>query len=148
MNSQFTLPNFPDSVFEMKYSTWFGVQSLYKDDQLVERSTEKGKPFLIPSKTGEILKAYPKAGFPNIIQALEINNIQHNIVEKLKWYHIALALLPFCWTFNGGSVGIGIAVAAFITNIELLRDNTEGNTKYLKVICFTLAAFSLQALMS
>ena len=141
MNNQFTLPNFPDSTFEMKYSTWFGIQSLYKDDQLVERSTEKGKPFLIPSKTGEILKAYPKAGFPNIVQALEINNIQHNIVEKLKWYDFAIALLPFClvFIFNGTGIIIGIALAAFLTNLDILRNNNTKNIKYLKVIGLTVA---------
>ncbi|MEJ5145372.1 hypothetical protein [Sphingobacterium sp. MYb388] len=141
MNSQFTLPNFPDSTFEMKYSTWFGVQSLYKDDQLVERSTEKGKPFLIPSKTGEILKAYPKAGFPNIIQALEINNIQHNIVEKLKWYDFAIALLPLClvFIFNGTGIIIGIALAAFLTNLDIIRNSNTKKNKYLKVIGVTVA---------
>lgn len=141
MNSQFTLPNFPDSIFEMKYSTWFGVQSLYKDDQLVEQSTEKGKPFLIPTETGEVLKAYPKAGFPNIVQALEINNIQHNIVEKLKWYDFAIGLLPFClvFIFNGTGIIIGIALAAFPTNLDILRNNNTKKIKYLKVIGLTVA---------
>lgn len=148
MNHQFTLPNFPDSTFKMKYSTWFGIQTLHKDDLPIKRSNEKGKPFLIPTDTGEMVKAYPKSGFPDIVRSLEINNIRYNIVEKLKWYDFAIALLPFCWAFIGNSFSIGIAFAAFITNIELLRNNTEGITKYLKVICFTLAAYSLHALMS
>lgn len=142
MNSQFTLPYFPDSTFEMKYSTWFGIQSLYKDDQPLERSTEKGRPFLIPTETGELLKAYPKAGFPNIVQALEINNIEHNIVEKLKWYDFAIALLPFCVVsiFNGTAIIIGIALATFLANLDILRISTTKKNKYLKVIGLTVLA--------
>lgn len=136
MKYQFTLPNFPESIFEMKYSTWFGEQSLYKDDVPLERLMEKGKPFLIPTDTGEILKAYPKAGFPGIVQALEIGQIQHNIVEKLKWYDFAIALLPFClvFIFNGKSILIAIALVAFLNNLDILRSNNTKKNKYLKVI--------------
>lgn len=83
MNSQFTLPNFPDSNFEMEISFWTGKQILHKDKVLLERSTERGKPFLIPNHNGDILKAYPKATFPEIVPALEIDNIKYNVIEKL-----------------------------------------------------------------
>lgn len=136
MKYQFTLPNFQKSIFEMKYSTWFGEQSLYKDDVPLERSKEKGKPFLIPTKSGEILKAYPKKDFPSIVQALEIDQIQHNIVEKLRWYDFAIALLPFClvFIFNGKSILIAIALVAFLNNLDILRTNSTQKNKYLKVI--------------
>lgn len=148
MKYQFTLPNFPDSTFEMKYSTWFSEQTLYKDDLPLERSIEKGKPFLIPTDTGEILKAYPKAGIPAIVRALEIDNIQHWIVAKLKWYDIAIALLPFCLVFIGSSLSIAIACATFIINLELLRVNNLGNIKYLKVIGMTVFALAVYYLTS
>jgi len=79
MKHQFTLPSFPDSNFEIEVSFWTGKQTLYKDEVLVERSSEKGKPFLIPNHNGGILKAYPKATFPEIVPALEIDNIKHNV---------------------------------------------------------------------
>ena len=145
MKYQFTLPNFPESIFEMKYSTWFGGQSLYKDEVPLERSPEKGKPFLIPTETGEILKAYPKNDFPGIVQALEIDQIQHNIVEKLRWYDFAIALLPFClvFIFNGKSILIAIALVAFLNNLDILRSNNTQKNKYLKVVGLTVAIAAL-----
>jgi hypothetical protein len=150
MNSQFKLPDFPDSNFEMKYSTWFGEQTLYMDDLPLERSNEKGKPFLIPSHAGKILKAYPKAGFPNIVRALVIDSIQYRIVERLKWYDFAIALLPFClvFIFKGNSISIGIAVAISISNLEILRNNNSQSMKYLKVIGLTVFAAAVYYLMS
>jgi len=145
MKYQFTLPNFPESIFEMKYATWFVKQSLYKDDVPLERSKEKGKPFLIPTDTGEMLRAYPKADFPGIVQALEIDHIQHNIVEKLKWYDFAIALLPFClvFIFNGKSILIVIALVAFLNNLDILRSNNTPKNKYLKVIGQTAVIVAL-----
>lgn len=150
MNHQFTLPNFPDSTFKMKYSTWFGIQTLHKDDLPIKRSNEKGKPFLIPTDTGEMGKAYPKSGFPDIVRSLEINNIRYNIVEKLKWYDFAIALLPFClvFIFKGNSISIGIAVAISISNLEILRNNNSQSMKYLKVIGLTVFAAAVYYLMS
>ncbi|MEN5087067.1 hypothetical protein ABE426_11400 [Sphingobacterium faecium] len=149
MNSQFKLPNFPDSNFEIKYSTWFGEQTLYMDDLPLERSNEKGKPFLIPSHTGEIVKAYPKPGFPNIVKALVIDSIQYRIAERLKWYDFAIALLPFCFVFifKGNSISIGIAVAVSISNLEILRNNNTRNMKYLKVIGLTVFAAAVYYVM-
>lgn len=147
MNSQFTLPNFPDSTFEMKYSTWFGTQSLYKDDQLVERSTEIGKPFLIPDSNGKIVKAYPKSAFPAIIPVLEINDIKYSIVERLPWYQMAFALLPFLLAFiGGGALGAVLAgvigAVASLLNLLILRSDQFGKIKYLYVINVTLIAYA------
>lgn len=83
-----------------------------------------------------MLRAYPKADFPGIVQALEIGQIKHNIVEKLKWYDFAIALLPFClvFIFNGKSILIAIALVAFLNNLDILSSNNTKKNKYLKVI--------------
>lgn len=57
MKHQFTLPALPDSNFEIEVSYWTGKQTLYKDEVPVERSTEKGKPFLIQDNKGDIVKS-------------------------------------------------------------------------------------------
>ncbi|MGJ1321058.1 hypothetical protein ACR780_00055 [Sphingobacterium faecium] len=149
MKHQFTLPAFPDSNFQIEVSFWTGKQRLYKDEVLVERSTEKGKPFLIPDHNGDIVKAYPKATFPDIIPVLEINDLKHHIVEKLKWYQAVLAVMPFSIVFiGGGALGGGIGAVAFMLNLQLLRNEDNGNLKYLKAIGVIIAAFAIYFLIS
>jgi len=66
MKYQFTLPEFPNSNFEMQTSFWTGKSKLFNDEIPVQQSTEKGKPFLIPNSEGQFINAYPKAAFPDI----------------------------------------------------------------------------------
>lgn len=149
MKHQFTLPDFPNANFEIEVSFWTGKQTLYKDNSPVERSAEKGKPFLIPDNSGDIVKAYPKATFPDILPVLEINKLKYNIVEKLKWYEAVLAVMPFSIVFiGGGALGGGIGAIAFILNLQLLRNEDNANIKYLKAICVTMAAFAIYFLVS
>ncbi|MEJ5144443.1 hypothetical protein [Sphingobacterium sp. MYb388] len=147
MNSQFTLPNFPDSTFEIEVLFWTGKQILYKDEVLVERSVEIGKPFLIPDSNGKIVKAYPKSAFPDIIPVLEINDVKYSIVERLPWYQMAFALLPFLLAFiGGGALGAVLAgvigAVASLLNIVILRNDQFGKIKYLYVINVTLIAYA------
>ncbi|NJI74047.1 hypothetical protein HCX49_12620 [Sphingobacterium kitahiroshimense] len=149
MKHQFTLPDFPDSNFEIEVSFWTGKQTLYKDEVFVERSSEKGKPFLIPDNNGDIVKAFPKSSFPDIIPVLQINNLKYNIVEKLKWYQAVLAVMPFSIVFiGGGALGGGIGAVAFMLNLQLLRNDDNGNLKYLKAIGVIIAAFAIYFLLS
>lgn len=149
MKHRFSLPAFPNSNFQIEVSFWTGKQILYKDEVLVERSVEIGKPFLIPDSNGKIVKAYPKAAFPDIIPVLEINNLKYNIVEKLKWYQAVLAVMPFSIVFiGGGALGGGIGAVAFMLNLQLLRNDDNGNLKYLKAIGVIIAAFAIYFLVS
>lgn len=145
MKHQFTLPNFPDSTFEIEVSFWTGKQILYKNEVLVEQSVEIGQPFLIPDSNGKIVKAYPKSAFPDIIPVLEINDIKYSIVERLRWYQMAFALLPFLLVFIGsGALGAVLAgvigAVASLLNIVILRNDQFGKIKYLYVINVTLIA--------
>ncbi|MEN5231870.1 hypothetical protein [Sphingobacterium faecium] len=143
MKHQFTLPDFPDSNFQIEVSFWTGKQTLYKDEVLVERSSEKGKPFLVPDHNGDIVKAYPKATFPDIIPVLEINNLKYNIVEKLKWYQAVLAVMPFTLAFiGGGALGGGIGAVAALLNLQVLRNEKLGKISYLYVVNITIAAYA------
>ena len=143
MKHQFTLPSFPDSNFEIEVSFWTGKQILFKDEVLVERSVEIGKPFLIPNDNGGIVKAYPKAKFPDIIPVLEINDLKYNIVEKLKWYQAVLAVMPFSLAFiGGGALGGGIGAVASLLNLQILRNEKLGKIRYLYVVNVTLIAYA------
>lgn len=144
MKHQFTLPSFPDSNFEIEVSFWTGKQILYKDEVLVERSVEIGKPFLIPNDNGGIVKAYPKATFPDIIPVLEINDLKYNIVEKLKWYQAVLAVMPFSLAFiGGGALGGGIGAVASLFNLQILRNEKLGKIRYLYVVNVTIATYAV-----
>lgn len=144
MNSQFTLPNFPDSTFEIEVLFWTGKQILYKDNEPVERSTEKGKPFLIPDHKGDIVKAYPIPAFLDIIPVLEIDDHKYHIIEKLKWYEAVLAVMPFTLAFiGGGALGGGIGAVAALFNLQLLRNEKLGRIKYLYVINITIASYAV-----
>ncbi|MDH5826679.1 hypothetical protein ACFX5U_10440 [Sphingobacterium sp. SG20118] len=148
MKYQFTLPAFPNSKFEMDISFWTGKSKLFKDETQVERSTEKGKPFLISDPNGDFVKAYPKPSFLDIVPTLQIDDIKYSIVERLPWYLMIFALLPFLLVFTGGGLGGGIGAVASLFNLQILRDNNAGNIKYLKVIGVTCAAFSVYFLIA
>jgi hypothetical protein len=133
----------------MDISFWTGKQIIYKDNAPVERSTEKGKPFLIPDNNGDIFKAYPKSAYPDIIPVLEINNLKYNIVEKLKWYQAVLAIMPFSIVFiGGGALGGAIGAIGYVFNIKLLRNEDSPAIKYSKAIGVTVAAFVVYFLLA
>lgn len=149
MKHQFTLPAFPKSNFELDIAFWTGKQIIYKDDVAVERSTEKGKPFLIPNSNGEIVKAYAKPAYPDIVPVLVIDNNKYNIVEKLKWYEAILVIFPFSIVFiGGGALGGIIGALGYIYNIQLLRNDDSKSLKYLKAIGVAIAAFAVYFLVS
>ncbi|MEO6303023.1 MAG: hypothetical protein ABIP51_07605 [Bacteroidia bacterium] len=143
MKQHFQLPDFPNSNFEIETSIWTGKSKLLKDNVLIEQSSERGKPFLIPNKNGELIKAFPKPSLPDFAPTLEINGTKHQIVEKLKWFQYVLGGLPIILLFVGGAIGGAIGALGVMLSYNAFRQEGTETSKYLKVIGFVLGSFVL-----
>lgn len=148
MKYHFKLPDFPNSDFEIETSIWTGKSKLLKDNVVLEQSKERGKPFLIPNDTGQILKAFPKPTFPDFVPSLEINGSKYSVAEKLKWYQYIIGGLPIILLFLGGAIGGGIGAVASIYNFNTFRQENTNSIKYLKVIGITILAFTAYFIFS
>lgn len=143
MHYKFQLPGFPDSNFEIETSVWTGKLKLLMDNNPIEQSNEKGKPFLIPSSVGIISKAYPKQPLNDFAPTLEIDGEKYLIVEPLKWYQTFIGILPLVLLFMGGGLGALIGLLSTLTIFNIFRKMGNAPAKYLKVAGVILCAFLL-----
>jgi|SRR5690606_2224755 len=145
MKHQFTLPIFPGSAFEIEFSLWKGITKLFKDGESISRAKEKGKPFLIPDHSGEIMKAYIKPKYMDIIPAFQIDGIQYDLAEQLRWYEYAICLAPLILMILGGGGGLGGALGGLASglSVQTMRSKSTAGVKYLKVIGITVLTFAL-----
>ena len=147
MKHEFQLSAFPNSNFEIEKSVLTGKLKLQKDNIQVEQSKEKGKPFLVPDETGEVIKVFPKISLPDFVPALEIDGKIIHIFEKLKWFQYLLGGIPILLLFWGGALGGAIGALGAITSFQMFRKEGTETTKYLKVIGIVLASFILYAIL-
>lgn len=148
MNYQFTLPDFPDSTFEMQTSMWTGRSKLFQDGILVSRANESGRPFLITAASGDTVKAYPKPRYMDVVPVLEIDGIQYDVVEKLTWFQYVICCVPLLLIFFGGALGGGLGAVASSINLQIIRTGGSATGNYLKVLGITLAAFAFYFLVA
>ena len=140
MKYKFTIDNYPESAFELESSVLTGRSYLYMDGKQVKQSTEKGLPFLIPTRNG-IVKGFPKFTFPDFAPTLVIDGQKHFVAPKLEWYQFVLGALPVLLVFLGGAVGGALGIAATIFNFQAFRSETSTNTKYARVIVTNIASY-------
>lgn len=140
---RFTMVDFPGSEFELETSIWSSKITLRKDDIEIEQSREKGKPFIIPRENQDIVKAFPKTTYPELIPAFEINGTKYEILEKLEWYKYLIGGLPLILIFIGGGVGGAIGALGALLNFNIFRQDGVEINKYLKVIGISLASVFL-----
>ena len=140
MKYKFTLDDYTKSSFELDSSVWTGKSFLYMDGKLLKQSTEKGRPFLIPTKQGE-LKGFPKSTFPDFSPSLIVDGKKHQMVEQLEWYKLVLGALPVLLIFLGGAIGGALGLVATIFNFQIFRSDNTTSTKYAKVIVINIAAY-------
>ena len=141
MKHVFELPDFPQSSFVIESSFWTGKSIIYQDGVQVEQSKEKGKPFLLKSSDGQILKAYAQNKLPEMVPELEINGIKYEIIEKLEWYQYAIGGLPILLVFVGGAIGALIGIFASINNFKIFRSEGTTLSKYVKVTGIVVLAY-------
>jgi hypothetical protein len=147
MTHHFTLPDFPGNTFSLEISVWTGKAKLLMDNTALERSKEKGKPFLIPRGDGVVVKAFPRQRFPDMVGVLEIDGKKYDTVKKLQWYEITIGSIPFLLV-AGGAIGGGIGAAAAMVNYSILRGETSASSKYLKIAGVCVLAFLAYALIA
>ncbi|ERJ57225.1 hypothetical protein M472_00450 [Sphingobacterium paucimobilis HER1398] len=133
---------------EIDTSVWTGRTSLFKDGVKLERSSEKGKPFLAESDAGELIKIYPKATLTELTPALEIDGIKYCTQTKLPWHQSVVALLPMLLIFVGGGLGGGIGAVATMLNVKTFRGSESPITKYFKVIGISALSYVLYSLVA
>ncbi|MDR2283803.1 MAG: hypothetical protein LBE37_11365 [Sphingobacterium sp.] len=149
MKHPFALPHFPDAFLEIETSIWTGRTKLFKDGVELERSSEKGTPFLAESDAGETIKIYPKATFTELTPQLDIDGIKYSTQEKLPWYQNVLALLPMMLLIIVGSgLGGGIGAVGWILNLKTFKGDEPSATKYLKVIGISILSYVLYVLIA
>lgn len=150
MTHDFQLADFPGTTFQLQTSIWTGRSRLYKDGALLEQTKEKGKPFLIPSATdADVVRAFPKPSYPDLVPVLEINGVTHRVVEKLPWYEYVLGGLPLLLLFIGGGIGAGIGALSTYTNYGILRKQTLSKpARYAAVIGVGLAGVLVYVLLA
>lgn len=148
MKLSFLLADFPNAAFEIQTSVWTGKTRLFMNQQQLTVSKEKGNPFLIPIENKEFVKAYPIRSFPDAIPALKINNVQHDILEKLKWYEIAVCASPMCLILIGGAIGGIMGALATNLNLAIFRNENNITLKYVKAIGIAVAAALVYTLIA
>ncbi|WP_338813336.1 hypothetical protein V9L05_18400 [Bernardetia sp. Wsw4-3y2] len=139
MKYKFQLPNFPNSIFEIEKSIWTGKSKLHKDNVLVERSKEKGKPFLIPTDSGQVVKAYPRSA-SDFTPTLEIDGVKHHVASKLEWFQYVLGGLPMLLVIVGGALGALIGMLGVYISYDIFRQNSS-TLSYLKVVGVIVASY-------
>lgn len=137
MKHNFQLSDFPNSYFEIETSIWTGKSKLFMNNTELKKSTEKGKPFLIPRPNGSLALAFAKQTYPDLVPTLEIDGKINHIVEKLKWHEYMIGGLPIILIFLGGAIGGLIGVIASLTNFIIFRQGGNPMLKYSKVIGIT-----------
>jgi len=137
MKHNFQLSDFPNSNFEIETSIWTGKSKLFMNNSEVKKSTEKGRPFLIPRVDGSLAVAFAKKSYPDLVPTLEIDGKINRIVEKLKWYEYIVGGLPIILIFAGGLIGGIIGAIASLTNFNIFRQEGNPMLKYAKVIGIT-----------
>ena len=141
MKHNFKLPEFPASTFDFEISVWTGKTKLFMDNQLLERSKEKGRPFFIPLDNGEYVKAFPKKNSLEVIPNLEINGSVHQIIERLTWYQYTLVAIPLLLILLGGMLGGGFGGVGSFLILSIFRKEQSNVSKYLKVIAVILTTY-------
>lgn len=134
-NFEFTLSDFPNDNFEFENILFSSKATLKQNGIAVERSTEKGKPFLIKNNNGEIVKGFIKMNFPDFsAPVLSINGQKNHMTFKLKWYEYLIGGFPLILILGGGIIMGLIVGGAVYSNYSFFRSNDPTSTKYLKVI--------------
>ncbi len=148
MKYNFRLPDFPNDNFEMETNAWTGRMRLFKNNIPVEQLRERGKPFLIPTTNKEVVKAFPKPSFPDMVPQLAINGIKHRIADKLTPLQYIVGAIPLLLIFLGGAIGGGIGVAATLISYNIFRQAGAPSSKWGKVAGVIIGAYVLYSVIA
>jgi len=143
MKHKFKLSTSPDSIFTVTTSIWTGKMKLFMDNKQLEQSKEHGQPFLIPTGDGNFIKAFQNRSFGNITPGLIINDQVIQIVEKLKWYQYAMAIVPLCLCLIGGALGGLFGGPGAYLVLYIFMKEQSSPMAYVKAVIAIVATYVL-----
>jgi len=147
MNYSFTLDELPGQELMLRSSIWTGKVQLFVEGNEMERSAEKGRPFIVPGRHGEV-RIRVKQTFPDYSPKLFVNNRALRLERPLVWHEYLVSGLPILLLFVGGALGGGIGMGASLYNFQHIRKETTLVTKYLTIAGITIGAFLAYILLA
>lgn len=138
MEWRFALPDGSKASCRLEKSFWLGRLRLWCQGREVPRSTEKGKPFLIPVPNGQPVRVHVKGNGMDYLPRIEVDGREVSLGRPLSTLEYALGGIPLVLIFLGGAIGGASGAVGTMYNYRLLRATTSLPMKVLGVTGVTL----------
>lgn len=120
---------------------------LLQNGQPAPRAEHRGE-YLLTDDQGQTVKArFRNQAFGLDFPQLEVGKQTINIVDPLKWYWWAVAVLPMLLVTFGAGLGGLIGLIATWINIRLLRQPWHWLVRLCVTLCVALLSFGLWLLL-
>lgn len=126
------LEGFESQNIVLQAAGLFSGTRLLVDGEPAAAGPKRGQ-LLLKRTNGEDAVVKFKAPFLDPIPNLIIDGEKVQVAQPLKWYQIALALLPFIFAVAGGVIGIVIGLPASMYNMRVFRSEKSTTSKYVMV---------------
>jgi hypothetical protein len=137
------VPGFEGRRIEVEVSNGFNSSRLLVNGQPAPAAPRRGL-FLLRRDDGREVTAQFKAGFPDPIPALLVDNQTIRLAEPLAWYEIVWIAFPLVLIFIGGAIGGALGGGATVINAQIMRSQQNTVAKYALCALVSLAAFGLR----
>ena len=130
-------------TIEITNSFWTGRKKIVFQGQCLNRTKEKGKPFILNMKDGIQKKIYVYGLYPDLVHKIKIDDKEIIIEKAFTPVEYIGACLPLLLLLIGGALGGFIGGAAASINIRLLRTKQSKFIKFLQIFGITVVAIIL-----
>jgi hypothetical protein len=137
MGFRFRVPQDPGVEVTVD-NTW--VTKVRANGQDLQRASEKGRPYLIPTPDGTVRRMVLKASFLDPAPKAIIDGTVVAIAKPLTWPQYALGALPLALIFFGGAIGGVIGAVGAMQNINILRSERTTTAKAGLVVAISVAS--------
>lgn len=143
---QVQVSGFEGQRIEVEVSNGFNSSRLFLNGQPAPAAPKRGQ-FLLRRDDGREVVAQFKAGFPDPIPALVIDNQAIRLAEPLAWYELVWIALPLLLIFIGGAIGGGLGGVATVLNAQIMRSRQNVAAKYIFCALVSFVTFCLWAML-
>lgn len=141
---QVQVSGFEGQRIEVEVSTGFKSSRLFLNGQPAPAAPKRGQ-FLLRRDDGREVTAQFKAGFPDPIPTLLIDDQTIRLAEPLTWYEMVWIAVPLLLIFIGGAIGGGLGGVATTINAQIMRSGQNTVLKYILCALLSVATFGLWA---
>lgn len=120
-----------------------GRAKVQLDGKYLERSKEKGSPFLVRDKEGNIRQLRIKAHFFDPVPVILLDQEEILLAERLRVIDCLLAILPIGMFIGRGPLPTLIGYFVITANFRILRTRLSPTVKWVAVYALSLAVFYL-----